>query len=55
VGGGELVGQFDDAGHLDVVQLGFCPVFPRGGAPVLPRRITSSDSRCATCNARASR
>ena len=41
VGGGELVGQFDDAGHLDEVQLGFCPVFLGAGAPVLPRRITS--------------
>ena len=41
VGGGDLVGQFDDAGHLDEVQLGVCPVFLGSGAPVLPRRITS--------------
>jgi dihydrofolate reductase len=41
VGGGDLVGQFDDAGHLDEVQLGFCPVLLGAGAPVLPRRITS--------------
>jgi dihydrofolate reductase len=41
VGGGDLVAQFDDAGHLDEVQLGFCPVFLGAGAPVLPRRITS--------------
>ena len=41
VGGGDLVGQFDDAGHLDEIQLGLCPVFLGAGAPVLPRRITS--------------
>lgn len=41
VGGGDLVGQFDDAGHLDRVRLGVCPVFLGSGAPVLPRRITS--------------
>ena len=41
VGGGDLVGQFDDAGHLDEVQVGICPVFLGAGAPVLPRRITS--------------
>ncbi len=41
VGGGDLVGQFDDAGHLDEIQLGLCPVFLGAGAPLLPRRITS--------------
>ena len=41
VGGGDLVGQFDDAGHLDEVRLGVCPVVLGSGAPVLPRRITS--------------
>ena len=33
VGGGDLVGQFDDAGHLDEVQLGICPGVPRGRRP----------------------
>ncbi len=41
VGGGDLVGQFDDAGLLDEVQLGMCPVTLGAGAPLLPRRITS--------------
>jgi dihydrofolate reductase len=41
VGGGELVGQFDDVGLLDEVWLGMQPVFLGAGAPLLPRRITS--------------
>lgn len=41
VGGGDLVGQFDDAGLLDEIQLGMCPVTLGAGAPLLPRRITS--------------
>jgi dihydrofolate reductase len=42
VGGGDLVGQFDDAGHLDEIQLGAVPVVLGAGAPLLPRRITAS-------------
>jgi dihydrofolate reductase len=42
VGGGELVGQFADAGLLDEIILGVAPVTLGGGAPVLPRRMTSS-------------
>jgi len=42
VGGGDLVGQFDDAGLLDEVWLGMRPVFLGAGAPLLPRRITTS-------------
>jgi dihydrofolate reductase len=41
VGGGDLVGQFDDAGLLDEVWLGYTPVVLGAGAPLLPRRITS--------------
>ena len=41
VGGGELVGQFDDAGLLDEVWLGMRPVFLGAGAPLLPRQITT--------------
>ncbi|RNI22207.1 dihydrofolate reductase family protein [Flexivirga caeni] len=41
VGGGELVGAFDDAGALDELRLGMVPVTLGAGAPVLPRRITS--------------
>ena len=41
VGGGDLVGQFDDAGLLDEIQLAMMPVLLGDGAPLLPRRITS--------------
>jgi dihydrofolate reductase len=41
VGGGELVGQFADAGLLDDIILGVGSVFLGAGAPLLPRRITS--------------
>ena len=41
VGGGDLVGQFDDAGLLDEIWLGMRPVFLGAGAPLLPRRLTS--------------
>lgn len=40
VGGGELVGQFADAGLLDEVIVGVAPVVLGGGAPLLPRRLT---------------
>jgi dihydrofolate reductase len=45
VGGGDLVGQFDDAGLLDEVRLGLTPVTLGSGAPLLPRRITSERLR----------
>jgi dihydrofolate reductase len=41
VGGGDLVGQFDDVGLLDEIHLGLQPVFLGDGAPLLPRRLTS--------------
>jgi dihydrofolate reductase len=41
VGGGDLVGQFHDAGLLDEIILGMTPVTLGAGAPLLPRRITS--------------
>lgn len=41
VGGGELVGQFADAGRLDEVRFGVAPVTLTGGAPLLPRLLTS--------------
>ncbi|MBY5164386.1 dihydrofolate reductase family protein [Salsipaludibacter albus] len=40
-GGGDLVGQFDDAGLLDEVHVGIQPVLLGAGAPLLPRRIDS--------------
>jgi dihydrofolate reductase len=39
VGGGDLVGQFADAGLLDEVIVQIAPVTLGGGAPFLPRRI----------------
>ena len=43
VGGGDLVGQFYDAGLLNEIILGVTPVTLGAGAPLLPRRITSKD------------
>ena len=42
VGGGDLVGQFADAGLLDEIIAGVAPVILGSGAPLLPRRMTSS-------------
>ena len=39
MGGGDLVGQFDDAGALDEVQVSVAPATLGAGAPLLPRRI----------------
>ncbi len=39
VGGGDLAGQFLDAGVLDEVQVSVAPAALTGGAPVLPRRV----------------
>jgi dihydrofolate reductase len=39
VGGGDLAGQFADAGLLDEVLVMTAPVTLGGGAPLLPRRL----------------
>ncbi|GAB3142382.1 dihydrofolate reductase family protein [Marisediminicola antarctica] len=39
IGGGDIAGQFADAGLLDEIQVTFAPAFLTGGAPLLPRRI----------------
>jgi dihydrofolate reductase len=39
VGGGDLAGQFADAGLLDEVWVQYAPVTLGAGAPLLPRRI----------------
>ncbi len=39
VGGGDLVGQFHDAGLLDEVWVQYAPVTLGGGAPLLPRHV----------------
>jgi dihydrofolate reductase len=41
VGGGDLVGQFHDAGLLDQVLVSIAPVTLGSGAPLLPRRLES--------------
>jgi dihydrofolate reductase len=42
VGGGELAGAFADQGLLDELVLSVAPVTLGAGAPLLPRRMTSS-------------
>jgi dihydrofolate reductase len=42
VGGGELAATFADAALLDEIILGVAPVTLGAGAPLLPRRLTSS-------------
>jgi dihydrofolate reductase len=39
VGGGDLAGQFADAGALHKVEMTLAPVALGGGAPLLPRRL----------------
>ncbi len=39
IGGGDLAGQFDDAGALDRLELTYAPATLPGGMPLLPRRI----------------
>jgi dihydrofolate reductase len=39
VGGGDLVGQFADAGLLDEIRVSVAPVTLASGKPLLPRRI----------------
>jgi dihydrofolate reductase len=43
VGGGDLVGRFADEGLLGEIRLGVAPVTLGAGAPLLPRRISSSE------------
>ncbi|MEV0248224.1 dihydrofolate reductase family protein [Nocardia sp. NPDC050712] len=45
MGGGELVGQFDDAGLLDEIIASVAPVTLGSGAQLLPRRIPASRLR----------
>ena len=45
VGGGDLAGQFLDAGELDEIAISVAPVALTGGAPLLPRRVESDRLR----------
>jgi dihydrofolate reductase len=45
VGGGDLVGQFDEAGALDEIWVSVAAVTLGSGAPLLPRRIESDRLR----------
>ena len=51
VGGGELVGQFHDHGLLDEVIVTIASVTLGGGAPLLPRRITTPPLRLLSATA----
>lgn len=45
VGGGDLAGQFADAGLLDEIILTIAPVTLGGGSPVLPRELVTPPLR----------
>lgn len=45
VGGGDLVGQFLDAGALDEIRVTVAPVTLSAGMPLLPRRLESDRLR----------
>ncbi|MBB1484255.1 dihydrofolate reductase family protein [Tessaracoccus sp. MC1865] len=51
VGGGDLAGQFLDAGLLDQIALSVAPVALTGGAPLLPRRLESDRLRLVSAQA----
>ena len=51
VGGGDLAGQFLDAGALDEIALSVAPVTLAGGAPLLPRRVESDRLRLVSATA----
>ena len=51
VGGGDLVGQFLDAGAVDSIYLSVAPVVLDEGAPLLPRRIESDRLRLVDARA----
>lgn len=48
IGGGDLVGQFADEDLLDEIQVSIAPVTLGDGAPLLPRRLTSSQLTLAS-------
>ena len=51
MGGGDLAGQFLDAGALDAICLSIAPVALTGGAPLLPRLVGSDRLRLVSAQA----
>lgn len=51
VGGGDLAGQFLDAGALDSIALSVAPAALPGGAPLLPRRVGPDRLRLVSARA----
>lgn len=51
VGGGDLAGQFLDAGALDEIRISVAPVALRGGAPLLPRNVGADRLRLVSASA----
>lgn len=51
VGGGELAGQFLDAGALNEIRLSIAPAALRGGAPLLPRDVGPDRLRLVSARA----
>lgn len=52
MGGGDLAGQFDDAGLLDEVRLDLAPALLPGGAALFPRRLGPERLRLRTVEKR---
>ncbi|MGV8859546.1 dihydrofolate reductase family protein [Rhodoglobus sp.] len=51
VGGGELAGQFFDAGALDEISISFAPAAVLGGAPLFPRVVGADRLRLTSAAA----
>lgn len=51
VGGGDLVGQFLDAGALDRIVMSIAPAFLQAGKPLLPRSIAPDRLRLVSARA----
>ena len=51
VGGGDLAGQFLDAGALDEIRMSVAPVALRAGAPLLPRNVGADRLRLVSATA----
>lgn len=51
VGGGDLAGQFLDAGTLDQIAVSVAPALLTGGAPLLPRKLGADRLRLTSATA----